>query len=297
MSPEFLGLPPGVEFYPDGDELVKLYLVPRISGEPDPFPGVILDDDAACSVLPWKLFKRHGLWDADEAYFYVRTTSDAAALADAPAPPKENARANRRCDDGRATWTSQKCVRKDLVLASGEKIRWSRNALNLHVGAAKSGSTGWVMHEYTITSPPCPYLKVCHIAFTGHGQKRMREPDDFHGEPVPVPVPVAMPAPVDAAAEARSSSCYVTATFDQSHCAAAPCTGQEPLLPELTDEASISDMVRAYLEFEEQTTAEQKIEQAMLPQAPMVQESDGEEHLGDHEFFTSIGVDPDHLCD
>ncbi|KAL6877622.1 hypothetical protein ACP4OV_012837 [Aristida adscensionis] len=292
MSPAFLGLPPGVEFHPDGDELVELYLVPRIRGEPEPFPGVIVDNDAACSVLPWKLFKRHGLWDADQAYFYVRTTGDAAALADAP--PKEKARANRRCDGGRATWTSQKCVKKDLVLVGGQKIRWSRNALNLHVGAAKSGSTGWVMHEYTITSPPCPYLKICHIAFTGHGQKRVREPDDCHGEPVPV----AKPAHVAAAGEAQSSSCYVTATFDQSHSAAPPCAGQEPLLLELTDEASISDMVRAYLELEEQTTTEQKIEQAMLPQVPMVQESsDGEKYLDDHDFFTSIGVNPDPLCD
>ncbi|OEL25600.1 hypothetical protein BAE44_0013379 [Dichanthelium oligosanthes] len=34
------------------------------------------------------------------------------------------------------------------------------------------------MHEYTITEPPCPFLKICHVKFSGHGKVRKRVPDD-----------------------------------------------------------------------------------------------------------------------
>jgi hypothetical protein len=42
----------------------------------------------------------------------------------------------------------------------------------------KKGSTGWVMHEYTLTEPSCPFLKICHVTFTGHGKCRKRLPDE-----------------------------------------------------------------------------------------------------------------------
>ncbi|KAL6646821.1 hypothetical protein ACP70R_015515 [Stipagrostis hirtigluma subsp. patula] len=285
---EMLGLPPGFHFRPDDDELVELYLLPRVRGEPDPFPGVVVvEDDTACSTLPWKLLKRHGLGDDEEAYFCVRTTD-----------ARESARPDRRCDGGSGTWTSQRRIHKEL-LVGGEKIKWSRNNLNLHMGGAKSGSTGWVMHEYTLTSPPCPFIKICHVAFTGHGQKRQRVPDDQEDEPV------RQRARLDAAAEAPASS-STTINFVEGHGAPqASANDQEPLL--YLTEQELSDMVDSYLEFGEQvptTTELQTMQEVVMPPATMMQESDTTEHLlydggeqddGD-EFLASMGVDLATFC-
>jgi hypothetical protein len=63
----------------------------------------------------------------------------------------------------------------------GELISWGKYSLNLQEGRRRrGGSTGCVMHEYTVASPQCPLLpvKLCHVSFTGHGQKRQRVPDD-----------------------------------------------------------------------------------------------------------------------
>ncbi|KAG8070472.1 hypothetical protein GUJ93_ZPchr0006g41329 [Zizania palustris] len=51
--------------------------------------------------------------------------------------------------------------------------------LNFHYGKGRSGSTGWVMHEYAVVKPPGigASHRVSHIAFTGHGEKRKRVPD------------------------------------------------------------------------------------------------------------------------
>jgi len=76
------------------------------------------------------------------------------------------------------TWKMQSSLEKCLRVR-GKRIKIHVSNLNLHMGKGKnSGSVGWVMHEYTIAAPPCPSpVKICHIAFSGHGRKRMRVPD------------------------------------------------------------------------------------------------------------------------
>nr|CAB3494580.1 unnamed protein product [Digitaria exilis] len=171
-SPTSLGLPPGFCFRPDDDELIELFLLPSVRGEAPRLPGVVItEDDTAANTLPWKLMKRHGMADDDEVYFFVRTTNGEAA-----------GRQDRYCDGG-GTWVSQRPV-PGVSCVAGQEIKWRRVNLNLHMGRGKSGggSTGWVMHEYTVTEPPCPFLKICHIAFTGHGKERKRVPDDDSDE-------------------------------------------------------------------------------------------------------------------
>jgi hypothetical protein len=205
---------PGINFTPDDEELIKLYLLPRVRGEPDPFPGLIIDDDEAATTQPWTLFSRHHLpqKDALPAFFYVRTP---------------DARSVRRCDGG-GTWKSQRRVGKNknkddshALLVGGEKIRWIRHNLNFDMG---SGSIGWVMREYSI--PDHPFLKVCRISFSGHGQKRMRVPDDSSlaaGEPA------TKRARVAAAADGGSASWTTTTSFDQEIVEAGASSGdQEP---------------------------------------------------------------------
>ena len=170
-----LGLPPGVHFRPDDDELVEFYLLPRARGEPAPFPAgvVVVDDDAAGSTLPWELLDRHGRGADDEAYFLVRSSGDGDRQQEKP-----GARQERGCGGG-GTWKSQKRLAHggSRVDDAGEKVCWSRHNLNLHMGRGESGgSVGWVMHEYALTDPSCPPLKICHVAFTGHGKNRKRLP-------------------------------------------------------------------------------------------------------------------------
>jgi hypothetical protein len=147
--------PPTYRFRPTKRELVKFYLLPRARGQ-DPFPGVIFEDDAAGSTLPWDLFERHGVGSEDEAYFIVRASE----------AKKPGARQDRGCDGGVGIWKMQSSLEKCL------RVRAKRSK------GKDSGSVGWVMHEYTIVAPPCPApVKICHIAFSSHRRKRMRVPD------------------------------------------------------------------------------------------------------------------------
>ncbi|OEL23906.1 hypothetical protein BAE44_0015076 [Dichanthelium oligosanthes] len=169
---EALGLPPGVRFDPTGEELVEFYLLPRALGRPPAVPGIIIEDDAATTSAhhPWKLLTRHRRTDDDEAYFFHRIASSDDA--------KGGARQDRSCGS-RWTWVGQKrCPDEVLPLNGGKQVSWRKCALNLQEGSGKSGSTGWVMNEYTVGSTQCPFpVKLCHVSFTGHGQKRQRVPD------------------------------------------------------------------------------------------------------------------------
>lgn len=201
-----LGLPPGFSFRPDDNELIEFYLLPKLRGEPAWFPGVaVIEDDTAGNTLPWNLMKRHGLADdEDEAYFLVHTTTT-------DAKKQEAARQDRYCCDGDATWVSQRPVSGCSWIA-GQEIKWRRNNLNLHKGRGKngSGSTGWVMHEYTVTEPACPFLKICHISFTGHGKDRKRVPDDDESDCHAAGEPVAKRARVEADGNSNNGSTVTT---------------------------------------------------------------------------------------
>jgi hypothetical protein len=171
-----LGLPPGVRFDPTPEELVEFYLMPRALGQPTAVPGIIIEDAEATtsSRHPWKLLTRNRRTDDDEAYFFERIASgDDAAKGGAAA------RQDRSCSGGRWTWVGQKRFPDEVLPLRGEQVSWGKYSLNLQEGRRKGGSTGWVMHEYTIASPQCPCpVKLCHVAFTGHGQKRQRVPHD-----------------------------------------------------------------------------------------------------------------------
>ena len=222
-----LGLPPGVHFRPDDDELVEFYLLPRARGEPAPFPAgvVVVDDDAAGSTLPWELLERHGRGAEDEAYFLVRGSGDGGDGQD-----KRGDRQERGCGGG-GTWKSQK-----RLAHGGEKVRWSRHNLNLHMGRGESGgSVGWVMHEYALTDPSCPPLKICHVAFTGHGKNRKRLPGGGDVDDQTTEEPASKRARVAAAAgtggsASSSGSGSTTTTVDQDYPSVERCSEehQEP---------------------------------------------------------------------
>ncbi|PUZ75152.1 hypothetical protein GQ55_1G127000 [Panicum hallii var. hallii] len=287
-------VPPTFRFRPTQRELVEFYLLPRARGQ-DPFPGVIIEDDAAGSSLPWDLFERHGLGSEDEAYF----------LARAGEAWKPGARQDRGCDGGVGAWKMQSSVDKGLRVG-GERILCRRSNLSLHMGKGKSGgSVGWVMHEYTVAAPPCPSpVKICHIAFTGHGRKRKRVPDgqeDCLGEYT------SRRARVDAAAAGGRSSgemldpdsgAVVHASADEEHSQLVLTDDdifpQSPLLGSsdfLGFPSAASTNAEQYQELEQQVPSTEE-EQVMMPQL-MVQQSGMAEQLsaGELEFWSSIGVD------
>ncbi|KAL6861497.1 hypothetical protein ACP4OV_017197 [Aristida adscensionis] len=180
-----LGLPPGLAFRPTDAELVVLYLLPRARGGAPPLPGVVAEGPgASAAVPPWRLLQRHGRSagaGADEGLCFFERNARSPA---------------RGCGGGRWTWVGQKRYPAALALpGGGGRLEWTKFQLNLHPGdGRRSGSTGWVMHEYTISKPPgLAAVKLCHVAFSGHGRKRQRVPDDDDGELESAQVQLAPP--------------------------------------------------------------------------------------------------------
>ncbi|CAO2163572.1 unnamed protein product [Urochloa humidicola] len=170
-----LGLPPGFRFLPTDAEVVAHHLLRRIRGQPLP-PCDILEDDPL-SAPPWLLLARHGR--KEDAFFF------AAGQAMSVGKVRGTSRQKRSCAGG-GTWEGQGQRRKggERVRVGGEEIEWHKYALNFHEEGVK-GSTGWVMHEYFIASPPdlaeSP-MRVYRIRFSGHGrnaQKRKRSDLDW----------------------------------------------------------------------------------------------------------------------
>ncbi|EAZ06555.1 hypothetical protein OsI_28800 [Oryza sativa Indica Group] len=165
------GLTPGFKFEPSDEQLVQFFLLPYLRELPVPLGGLVIRDDPR-SVPPWKLFARNGRGDEEDAYFL--------------APADGEGRQARTCDGGRGRWITQRLERTgNLRLAggggSGEAVVFEKHRLNYHAGEGRCGSTGWVMHEYAVVKPAAlgARHRACHIAFTGHGQKRKRVPDGY----------------------------------------------------------------------------------------------------------------------
>jgi hypothetical protein len=159
------GLTGGFKFTPDDDEVIELYLVPSLRRQPTALAGILIDADPL-SAPPWKLFSNNGLDDdAKEAYFL------------APGDTTKSRKVRVCANEG--TWVTQRLEKSGELRIDGETFAWQKHRLNFHSGKAKSGSMGWVMHEYSVVAAPqdCASLKICHISFTGHGQKRKRTPN------------------------------------------------------------------------------------------------------------------------
>jgi hypothetical protein len=63
------------------------------------------------------------------------------------------------------------------------------------------------MHEYALTEPARPSLKICHVSFSGHGKDRKRVPDEEYSEPASKRARV-----VAADANSGSSTCVYGST-------------------------------------------------------------------------------------
>jgi hypothetical protein len=169
-----LGLSPGFKFDPDDDELVELYLLRRILSQPLPLERVICEDDPL-SAAPSELLKKHNR--KDDAFFF----------ANGQTKHDKGNRQKRTCVGG-GTWEGQKpIVDGERLRVPGiggtDEITWRKYMLNFHRKGEK-GSTGWVMHEYSITAPDhlaSSSQRLYRIRLSGHGRNSRRERGDDGG--------------------------------------------------------------------------------------------------------------------
>ncbi|KAL6845507.1 hypothetical protein ACP4OV_025002 [Aristida adscensionis] len=174
--PGELELPPGFGFVPDDEQVIEHYLLPRLQGHRLPAGGLILEADPL-SAPPWLLLEQHG------------RRGDAFFFASAQAKNRKGARRNRSCAGG-GTWKGErKAFRVDqklVVPAAGMEVAWQKYVLSFHEEGV-DGSSGWVMHEYSITAPPdlaASPTRVYRIRESGHGKnarKRKRAPQGSVG--------------------------------------------------------------------------------------------------------------------
>ncbi|KAL6870792.1 hypothetical protein ACP4OV_014640 [Aristida adscensionis] len=164
-------LPRAYKFDPTDADLVAFYLIPRALRLPNPHDhAVIVDDPASCP--PWELLRRNNHADSDHAFFF----------GPVPDQARNGGRKNRAVPAGEhgpgGTWRGQKGREGNLVLARGGgagemEFRYVKYELTYYSNEAK-GSSGWVMHEYQITSPPLPHAIISRVKITDRAKKHRR---------------------------------------------------------------------------------------------------------------------------
>jgi hypothetical protein len=165
-------MPPAFKFDPTDDDLVAQYLLPRALGVPNPpFAHAIVDADPA-SLPPPDLLARHGHAASHHAFFLDVTT-------------KKGGPRGRVVKGGAGgLWRGQQGHNRTLTLlrpGGGEvDIKYKRYDLTYKTfdeeaeektskkrKRTQGGSpSGWVMHEYTIVSPPLQTTVLSHIHLT-----------------------------------------------------------------------------------------------------------------------------------
>lgn len=158
------GVSSGYKFDPTDADIVASYLLPRALGLRHPYEHAIIDDDPA-SLPPWELLHNNGHADSQHAFFF------------GPGSDMTGGRKNRTVKAGGGTWRGQKGVDETLTLLSPDgremDIKYKRYNLTYY-RTNDSGTSGWVMHEYEIISPPLPRTVLSRIRFTDRGKADMQ---------------------------------------------------------------------------------------------------------------------------
>nr|XP_020198231.1 NAC domain-containing protein 68-like [Aegilops tauschii subsp. strangulata] len=156
-----LGMPPAFKFDPTDGDIVAYYLLPRALGLPTPHAHAIIEEDPG-SAPPWELLRRHGGDGGIEHAFFF-------------GPPTDGGR-RRRTVKGGGVRQGQK-LNEGTVTMLGPggaelDIAYKRYDLTFKLKAGRgSVSTGYVMHEYEITSPPLPGKVLTRVNISSNAKK------------------------------------------------------------------------------------------------------------------------------
>ncbi|KAF0932395.1 hypothetical protein E2562_010312 [Oryza meyeriana var. granulata] len=196
------GLTPGFKFDPTVEQLLQFYLLPYLRYRQLPICGAVFLDDPT-TAPPWALLDRHDRGEEDEAYFIIPAAGDGRG---------GRQQVSRSVASG-GKWIKQRTEDRGKVIFDDETFRWEKFSLNFHADdQRRSGSTGWVMHEYAVVPPPGSSIvsthRASHIAFTGHGQNRKRVPDGYVAAVAPPPSPMLCEPSHSAASYDGSNQAY-----------------------------------------------------------------------------------------
>ncbi|KAI6701564.1 hypothetical protein NL676_015888 [Syzygium grande] len=132
--------PPGVRFHPTEEELLILYLKPKILGQPDELYYNIIQEIDLCKFEPWDLPGIAGhMFNSNELFFYCCVKRKYS----------NSQRSNRTTVAGYWKVTGkERCIMSE----TSEKIGIKRT-LVFYEGRMPDGKrTNWVMHEYHLNS-------------------------------------------------------------------------------------------------------------------------------------------------
>jgi hypothetical protein len=152
---------PAFKFDPTDADIVASYLLPRaLYGRGH--AAVIQDDVSRCE--PWTLMREHGHAASAHAFF----VHDHGNVGGGGGRRK----VQRAVKNGGGVWRIQKGEEATLTIVRGGgggggelDVVYKRRNLSFH-RRGESSSSGWVMHEYEITSPPLPATVLSRIRAT-----------------------------------------------------------------------------------------------------------------------------------
>ncbi|CAM0912694.1 unnamed protein product [Alopecurus aequalis] len=147
-------MPPVFKLDPTDADIVARYLLPRALNLPNPYADAVKEENPA-SAPPWEILQRHG--NLDHAFFFGP-----------PTDPSQNAGRRNRSIPGRlGKWQGQQSSEHTVTLlhpGGGEvDIRYKRYELSYYRDNHTGRSSGYVMHEYKMLSPPLPGTVLTRI--------------------------------------------------------------------------------------------------------------------------------------
>lgn len=154
------------KFDPTEADIVAHYLLPRALGFANPNAHAIIDDDPA-NAPPWEVLRRNGHASSDHAFFFAPPTDEAV----------NGGRRSRTVAGG--TWQGQGSFEETLTLVRGPgggaelDIKYKRYHLSFYPTKGSRRSTGFVMHEFQIISPPLPGAILSRIRVTERAKEYM----------------------------------------------------------------------------------------------------------------------------
>ncbi|XP_056163337.1 NAC domain-containing protein 96-like isoform X2 [Syzygium oleosum] len=141
LSEVMSSLPPGFRFHASDEELLLLYLKPKILGQPDEHYSNIIPEIDVCEFEPWQLPAMfHHMFNRKEQFFYCRVKCKYL----------NSRRSDRTTRAG--YWKVTGKERPIMSEDTSEQIGIKKTLVFYEGRVPKGKRTNWVMHEYHLNS-------------------------------------------------------------------------------------------------------------------------------------------------